>query len=304
MSDEKLRLTDVQPLIAKVKIKDGTREQIIRRIVAELHSNVRYTGVEFGESNLIPQFPSETLKRRYGDCKDKAALLVTMLRSAGIPANLALLDTGPGLDVNPDLPGMGGFDHAIVYVPPVGPDPEIWVDATAQYAQVGTLPWGDYGRRALVISMNTTSLVQTPELTSDQVVHRELREFTMAEYGPATIVETNEDIGPGDADARHYYNGDNKEIRKQAEKYVSEMYLADSLTSLEHGKLSNLEKPASVKYVAIGTRLTLVMAYAYSALERWPELLTSSEELVMAEPTSVHGFNLSLIHISEPTRPY
>jgi tetratricopeptide (TPR) repeat protein/transglutaminase-like putative cysteine protease len=254
MSDEKLRLTDVQPLVAKIEMKDGTRIQVIRHIVAELHNNVRYTGIEFGESNLIPQFPSETLKRKYGDCKDKAALLVAMLRGAGVPANLALLNTGPGLDVNPDLPGMGVFDHAIVYVPAAGPDPELWIDATARYSQVGTLPLGDYGRRALVITMNADSLVRTPELTSDQVVHREFREFKMAEYGPATIVETDEDIGPGDADARDYYSGDSKEIRKQAEKYVSETYLADSLTSLDHGNLSNLEKPASVKYVAIGRR--------------------------------------------------
>jgi tetratricopeptide (TPR) repeat protein/transglutaminase-like putative cysteine protease len=252
--DEKIRLADVEPLMSKINIKGSTREQVIRRIVAAVHNNVRYTGVEFGESNLIPQYPSETLKRKYGDCKDKAALLATMLRSAGIPANLALLNAGPGLDINPDLPGMGVFDHAIVYVPGAGPDPELWIDATAQYSQVGFLPWGDYGRRALVISASTDSLVQTPELTSDRVVHRELREFTMAEYGPATIVETDEDVGPGDAGAREYYSGDSKEIRKQAEEYVSETYLADSLTSLEHGDLSNLEKPASVKYVAVGRR--------------------------------------------------
>ena len=254
LSDEKLRLADVQPVMAKIDTKEGTRVQVIRRIVAALHSNVRYTGVEFGESNLVPQFPSETLKRKYGDCKDKAALLVTMLRSAGIAANLALLDAGLGLDIDPDLPGMGVFDHAIVYVPPAGSGKELWIDATAQYSQVGTLPWADYGRRALVISADTDSLTKTPELTSDQVVHRELREFTMAEYGPAKIAETNEDIGPGEADARDYYSGDSKELKKQAEKYVQDTYLADSLTSLEHGDLANLEKPAGVKYVATGRR--------------------------------------------------
>jgi hypothetical protein len=34
-------------------------------------------------------------------------------RASGIPANLALLSTGPGYDINPDLPGMDQFDHAI-----------------------------------------------------------------------------------------------------------------------------------------------------------------------------------------------
>lgn len=254
LTDEKLRLADVQPLMAKINVKEGSREQVIRRIVAALHANIRYTGVEFGESNLIPQFPSETLKRKYGDCKDKAALLVTMLRSAGIVANLALLGAGPGLDIDPDLPGMGVFDHAIVYVPAAGTDPELWIDATAQYSQVGTLPWGDYARRTLVVSANTDSLTRTPELSSAKAIHRELREFTMAEYGPSKIVETNEDIGPGDADARDYYSGDSKELKKQAEKYVKDMYLADSLISMEHGDLADVEKPASVKYVATGRR--------------------------------------------------
>ena len=87
--------------------------------------------MEFGESSLVPQFPSQTLKRGYGDCKDKAVLLAAMLRSAGVPASLALLNSGPGRDINPDLPGMGMFDHAIVYVPASGADSELWVDATA-----------------------------------------------------------------------------------------------------------------------------------------------------------------------------
>ena len=60
---------------------------------------------------------SEVIQRHYGDCKDKANLLVAMLRAAGIPANLALLSTGPGRDVDPQLPGINQFDHAIVYVP-------------------------------------------------------------------------------------------------------------------------------------------------------------------------------------------
>jgi transglutaminase-like putative cysteine protease len=41
---------------------------------------VRYTGVEFGEAAIVPRKPSETLERRFGDCKDKAPLLVAMLR--------------------------------------------------------------------------------------------------------------------------------------------------------------------------------------------------------------------------------
>ena len=117
LSNDKLRVADVQSLLGKLNVKSSSRAELIRRVVAALHKNVRYTGVEFGEASIVPQFPSETLKRKYGDCKDKAALLVTVLRALNIPANLALLSTGPGQDINPELPGMGMFDHAIVFVP-------------------------------------------------------------------------------------------------------------------------------------------------------------------------------------------
>jgi tetratricopeptide (TPR) repeat protein len=112
----------------------------------------------------------------------------------------------------------------------------------------------DYGRWALIISDKTDSLKRIPELTAAQNVHKEFREFTMAEYGMANIVEIDEDSGPSDADNRDYYSGDGKEIRESSEKYVKDMYLADSLTSLDHNDLSDLSKPARVKFVTKGKR--------------------------------------------------
>lgn len=255
--NDKLRLADVQPLVARANAannKGASRMDVVRRLVSVLHKSVRYTGIEFGESSLVPQFPAETLKRKYGDCKDKATLLVAMLRAAGIPANLALLSSGPGQDVNADLPGMGLFDHAIVYVPAAGADPELWIDATAQYSRVGVLPEMDYGRWALVVDEKTTSLKKIPDLASTQNVHRETREFTLAEYGPARIVETNSQEGPMEAEYRDYYTGDPKKLRENSEKYVKDAYLADSLISLEKGDASDLDKPFTVTYTAKGRR--------------------------------------------------
>lgn len=284
LSNEKLRAADVQLLMSKLNVKPGTRQEFIRRIVAALHNNVRYTGVEFGESSLVPQFPAETLKRKYGDCKDKAALLVTMLRAVNIPASLALLSTGPSEDVNPELPGMGMFDHAIVYLPASESDPEMWIDATAQYMRVGDLPQMDYGRWALVVDENSNALVKIPELTADRNFHRELREFTLAEFGPATIRETDEQMGPREADFRSFYNGDAKEVREGSEKYVKRTYLADSLTALEHGNLSDLEKPFSITFVSKGKRgntdyeNAVVAIRVEDLMDDFPDYFTTSPE--------------------------
>ena len=141
----------VDPLIAG-KNSDAEKEAAI---VDYLDREVRYTGIEFGEAALVPHDPAETLAKKYGDCKDKATLLVVMLRSAGIPANVVLLSVEARIDVPADLPGMGMFDHAIVYVPGKNP---LWIDATDRYAQLGQIPMGDQGRLALIAAATTTAL--------------------------------------------------------------------------------------------------------------------------------------------------
>jgi transglutaminase-like putative cysteine protease len=59
--------------------------------VEKLNREIRYTGIEFAEASVVPRTPAEVLKRKFGDCKDKAALAVALLRAAGIEAHVALL---------------------------------------------------------------------------------------------------------------------------------------------------------------------------------------------------------------------
>ena len=81
-------------------------------------------------------------------------MLVAMLRAANVPAYVALLDAGTNEDVSSELPGMGMFDHAIVYVPG---DRELWIDATDDYARLGQLPIADQNRLALIAKSGTTA---------------------------------------------------------------------------------------------------------------------------------------------------
>jgi len=169
-----------------------SRLAFIQALVSKLHKEVRYTGIEFGQSELQPQPqpPSEVLKRHYGDCKDKASLLVAMLRDSGIPADMALLNAGPARDVTPELPGMNQFDHAIVYVPAAAPGGEaLWIDATAEFTRVGDIPYGDQGRLALIIADGTKELTSTPVARPEDSVLIETRDFscrTMAQPRPSS----------------------------------------------------------------------------------------------------------------------
>jgi hypothetical protein len=156
--DERVRFVDVKHFLEGVNLS-GTPLEIAARLTAKLHKNVRYTGVEFGEAAIVPTAPTETLRRGYGDCKDKATLLVALLRAAGLNANVALLDSGLGTDIDADLPGMGVFNHAIVYL---AADSPMWIDATAADMRTGFLPGRDQGRLALIADPKSTALLKTP----------------------------------------------------------------------------------------------------------------------------------------------
>ncbi len=245
-----------EPQIDPAKVKSllpsepsSERMPAIQRIVARLHKDIRYTGIEFGQASLQPQTASEVIKRHYGDCKDKAAMLVAMLRAAGISASLALLDSGPGLDVTQELPGMNQFDHAIVYLPADdnGSQP-MWIDATAEYTQVGNLPYMDQGRMALIIADGTEHLIQTPVAKSEDDHLTELRDIVMTEYGSAHITETSLTQGAVDESYRSAYGtAETREKRTNLETYAKNYYLAKTLTSVQHGDGKDLSKPFVLK---------------------------------------------------------
>ncbi len=227
----------VGPVIAGKKT-DAEKEAAI---VDYLDREVRYTGIEFGDAAIVPHDPAETLAKKYGDCKDKATLLVAMLRAAGIPAYVALLNAGSRMDVAADLPGMGMFDHAIAYVPG---KPDVWIDATDRYAVLGQLPTADQGRRALVARAETTALTTTPELASTENGLVETRTFTLADNGYANVVEITRPRGSFEADYRSYYaDKPDKDMRDRLRGYVQGEYMADNLTKVERSDPSDLSTP-------------------------------------------------------------
>lgn len=125
---------------------------------------VRYTGLEFGESSILPYSCSEVWERKYGDCKDKSNLLVTMLRSQGIEAWMGLVNTeGEGL-VPKDLPGTNAFNHAIAVVDldPGEKEDLVFCDPTIRYGRPGLITPSVGDRDVLLVSKESGRLVRSP----------------------------------------------------------------------------------------------------------------------------------------------
>jgi len=232
--------TAVQDLVNRLIAGKTSNADKETAILDYLDQNIRYTGIEFDEAAIIPHDPAVTLAQRYGDCKDKATLLVTMLRAAGIPAYVALLNAGSRLDVPVNLPGMGMFDHAIVYVP--GP-PALWIDATDPYARLGQLPAPDQGRHSLIARPESTALVLTPQSTSKDNVQLELRTVTLTENGPANVVEVTEPTGIFEGEYRDFYaDKPSQQMREALQGYVKAQYVSDTLTKVDRTDPADLSQ--------------------------------------------------------------
>ena len=93
-----------------------------------VQDDLRYFGIEMGVRSHAPHDPSTVLRRRFGDCKDKALLLVAMLRALGIQAWPALVSNGALGAVADWQPDPTVFDHVIVQVALEGRS--YWMDPT------------------------------------------------------------------------------------------------------------------------------------------------------------------------------
>ncbi|MBZ5598777.1 MAG: DUF3857 domain-containing protein [Acidobacteriia bacterium] len=236
------QITDavLKSLVGKLSAGKASRDEKAAAILQYLNREVRYTGVEFGESAIVPHFSSETLARKYGDCKDKASLMVAMLRGANIPAYIALLNAGSREDPPSDLPGMGMFDHAIVYVPR---SPDLWIDTTDEYARLGEIPNSDQGRLALIVRPDSNSLLRTPDSASADNALIEKREIYLAENGPARIIETSEPHGSSESVYRRAYaDKESKSAKDELTNYVKSQYLAEKLDRMDRSDPTDLSK--------------------------------------------------------------
>lgn len=239
--DKQIAGADLSSLVDKLIAGKDSRDGKAAAILQYLDREVRYTGVEFGQSALLPNSPSDTLSRKYGDCKDKASLLVAMLRAAKVPAYLALLNVGRWEDMSRDLPGMGMFDHAIVYVPG---SPDLWIDVTDQYARLGEIPAGDQERLALIVRPGSNTLSRTAATSSADNTLIEKREVYLAENGPARIIETSRPHGSFESSYRRSYaDQGNKAVKDGLSQYVKSQYLADKLDRMDRSDPSDISKP-------------------------------------------------------------
>lgn len=145
-----------------------------------VQDKIRYMGIEVGEKSHRPNHPNQVLSQRFGDCKDKSALLCALLRENGISAKPVLANFYTRMDLTNYPPSPLAFNHVIVAG--ILDGKEIWIDPTISYqgGNLETTSIPDYGVGLVVGSNESGGLKDFP---SDRDGSVEISEFfTMKDY--------------------------------------------------------------------------------------------------------------------------
>ena len=143
------------------------------RIISDwVQKQIRYVSIQLGtKEGYRPHAAAIVVKKGYGDCKDKACLLIAMLRSVGIESYTVLVYSDDADWVKPDFPSILQFNHAIVAVSDGGSDQAppygklgrlVFFDPTDDLTSLGDLPYYLQGGLGLVVKGEAGELVRLP----------------------------------------------------------------------------------------------------------------------------------------------
>lgn len=152
------KIDQYKNLLDEVITDETTTEAKINAAINFVQGDIRYMGIESGIGSIQPFMPDVVMDQRFGDCKDKSLLLVSLLRAIGVEESYpALVNTNLLFMVDSLLPTGHIFNHCIVNFSYKGQ--EYWVDPTN--SQQG----GPFDRKAmfnyykaLVVDRNLTDL--------------------------------------------------------------------------------------------------------------------------------------------------
>ncbi len=216
-------------------------------IAERVRRDVRYTGLSFGDGILVPDPPAEVVRRRFGDCKDQATLLVAALRARGFDAAVALLRAGEDPDVTPALPSLDAFDHAIVHVADLGGN-GVFVDTTSRFERLGEVPLSIQGRVALLCRPGTTGLVRIPVAPSAANFSRTRVEVRVPESGPTRCVETTVYGGAFESSRRSAFDGlAEADLKAYFERWASARYAGGTVSRSRTSAPRDLSEPFRVE---------------------------------------------------------
>jgi hypothetical protein len=227
-----------------------------------VQKQIRYFDIEVGIGGYQPHYSAEIFHNRYGDCKDHAALLSTMLADVGIHSALMMVDTERGV-VDPNDPSIQG-DHMIgaIQIPDGYQSPKLRSVVTAKngkrylifdptwyetpFGQLEDNLQGSYG---VLLEGVSSQVIQLPVLNPDLNRIDRSATFQLATDGSLKGSFTEKRFGDLAENTRYVLlHDDAKDLQNYFDNKVGRDLAAATVTGLTSQNADALNKDVSTSF--------------------------------------------------------
>ncbi len=180
-SDRRDASPEIKSKVVELTASAATPVEKMSALATFMQKEIRYVAIQLGIGGWQPHHASEVFQHRYGDCKDKATLLSTMLQQVGIESYYLDINTERGV-ITPETPATRWFDHVILAIKlPEGPnDPSLAMvfthprlgkllifDPTDEFTPFGQLSGELQASYALLVTPEGGELIKVPQLSAN-----------------------------------------------------------------------------------------------------------------------------------------
>jgi hypothetical protein len=197
MRDRRNASAEIKQKVAELTASIPTTLGKMQALAAFVQSDIRYVAIELGIGGHQPHFAAEVFSNHYGDCKDKANLLITMLKEIGIDAYAVVINTVRG-SIDTATPPALNFNHAILAIAlPPELDTEklpatiahpklgriLFFDPTNELTPFGQLWGGLQSNYGMLVTPDGGDLVKLPQLAVESNGTARTAKLTLDEKG-------------------------------------------------------------------------------------------------------------------------
>ncbi|HEY0786150.1 MAG TPA: DUF3857 domain-containing transglutaminase family protein [Acidobacteriaceae bacterium] len=234
----------------------------LESVAAFMQQQIRYVGIEIGIGGWRPHAAEDIYKNRYGDCKDKATLLISMLDALGVRATWVLVDTHRGF-VDPAAPSIAG-NHAIaaIEVPKNYAEPSMQAivtakngrrylifDPTNEYVPLGSLPEYLQGGYGTLVLGPESQVIQLPIIPPTHNVFERKAHFTLAADGSLEGKVIESSLGASSGEERKYLvMASEKQQRERLEQRLHRDLASFSVGDPAAENIRKLNQPLTMTY--------------------------------------------------------
>jgi hypothetical protein len=233
-----------------------------------VQKQVRYFVIEMGIGGYQPHYAGDIFRNRYGDCKDKATLLTTMLSTVGIHGALVMVDHRRGV-IDPDAPSIVG-DHMIaaIEIPKGYTSPKLRsivtaktgrqyliFDPTWEKTAFGQLEHNLQGGYGVLVEGGDSQIVQFPVLSPDLNTIRRTASFQLQPDGSLKGTVTEKRFGDLSENRRTLYiSGDAKEQTQYLDRVLGQDFTTFTVSDFKVQNAESLNKDLTTSYLLTADR--------------------------------------------------